>query len=60
MTDQTNVAVVTGGAQGIGLACAQKLSRQGSKIALWDMDRAALDAARAEEHVYALGGQLLA
>ena len=48
MTDQTNVAVVTGGAQGIGLACAQKLASQGSKIALWDMDRAALDAAGIE------------
>ncbi|MEM8591208.1 MAG: SDR family NAD(P)-dependent oxidoreductase [Pseudomonadota bacterium] len=36
------VAVITGGAQGIGLACAQKLYAQGSKIAIWDVDSAAM------------------
>lgn len=40
------VAIVTGGAQGIGLACAQALHTQGSKIALWDMDPDALAAAK--------------
>lgn len=32
------VAVVTGGAQGIGLAVAQALAKAGAKTALWDMD----------------------
>ncbi len=32
------VAVVTGGAQGIGLAVAQALAAAGTKTALWDMD----------------------
>ena len=32
------VAVVTGGAQGIGLAVAEKLASEGAKIALWDFD----------------------
>ncbi len=32
------VAVVTGGAQGIGLAVAQALTKAGVKTALWDMD----------------------
>ncbi len=32
------VAVVTGGARGIGLACAQSLSSLGAKVALWDRD----------------------
>lgn len=32
------VAVVTGGAQGIGLAVAQRLAAGGARIAIWDMD----------------------
>jgi len=40
-------AVVTGGAAGIGLAIAQRLVASGARLALWDRDRAALDAARA-------------
>jgi len=40
-------AIVTGGAAGIGLAIAQRLAASGAKLALWDRDRAALDAARA-------------
>ena len=32
------VAIVTGGAQGIGYAVAQKLIAQGASVALWDMD----------------------
>ena len=31
-----NVAVVTGGASGIGLACAQALEREGCHVAIWD------------------------
>lgn len=41
-----NVAVITGGAQGIGLACARTLQAQGSKVALWDMDDTALAVAK--------------
>ncbi len=48
MTDRENVAVITGGAQGIGLACAKQLAAKGSKVALWDYDQAALDAAVGE------------
>ncbi|WP_342075038.1 SDR family NAD(P)-dependent oxidoreductase [Yoonia sp. SS1-5] len=40
------VAVITGGARGIGLACAQHLSQSGSKVALWDTDAAALAQAK--------------
>jgi NAD(P)-dependent dehydrogenase (short-subunit alcohol dehydrogenase family) len=35
------VAVVTGGARGIGLAIAERLSRDGARVALWDADLAA-------------------
>jgi len=41
------VAVVTGGAMGIGLAVAQRLVASGGKVSLWDRDAAALDKARA-------------
>src|SRR5260370_32643031 len=35
-------AIVTGGARGIGLACAAKIAEGGGRVALWDrdMDRA--------------------
>jgi len=36
------VAVVTGGAQGIGLAVARRLHGSGAKVCLWDMDGARL------------------
>ena len=39
---ENQVAVITGGAQGIGLACAKRLASSGSKIAVWDYDEAAL------------------
>src|SRR6185295_5681879 len=34
------VAVVTGAASGIGLACARGLAREGCRVALWDVDSA--------------------
>jgi len=45
------VAVVTGGAQGIGLAVARRLARSGARCLLWDAD-----AALAAESAAALGG----
>lgn len=41
-------ALVTGGARGIGLACAQALLRRGAALTLLGRDRAALDAAVAD------------
>ena len=34
------VAVVTGAAQGIGAACAERLAQDGAAVALWDVDDA--------------------
>jgi NAD(P)-dependent dehydrogenase (short-subunit alcohol dehydrogenase family) len=39
------IAVVTGGAQGIGLAVARRLSASGAHVVLWDMDAALAEAA---------------
>lgn len=41
-------AFVTGGAQGIGLGIARALARAGARLALADVDTAALEAARQE------------
>src|SRR5215469_765837 len=41
------IAIVTGGARGIGLAIAQRLLASGAMVALWDMDARALDRAAA-------------
>ena len=44
------IAVVTGGARGIGLACAAKIAAGGGRIALWDRDLE-----RAKQSAAALG-----
>ncbi|WP_027281953.1 SDR family NAD(P)-dependent oxidoreductase [Roseomonas gilardii] len=50
MADDTRfagrVAVVTGGAAGIGLAVARRIVAEGGKVAIWDRDLAAIEAAR--------------
>jgi len=37
------VAIITGGAQGIGLAVANRMLASGARLAIWDRDRALLD-----------------
>ncbi|HVO87290.1 MAG TPA: SDR family NAD(P)-dependent oxidoreductase [Casimicrobiaceae bacterium] len=39
-------AIVTGGASGIGFACAQRLLAEGARVALWDLDEPSLARAR--------------
>ena len=39
-------AIITGGAAGIGLAAARRLTAEGARVSLWDMDQAALAKAR--------------
>ena len=46
------VAVVTGGASGIGLACAHVLARSGAAVALWDLGQDSLEVAAAELESY--------
>ncbi|MFO1302599.1 MAG: SDR family NAD(P)-dependent oxidoreductase [Burkholderiales bacterium] len=41
-------AVITGGAQGIGFAVAQRLVASGAKVCLWDVQQSHLDDARAQ------------
>lgn len=41
-------AVVTGGAQGIGRACAERLQRCGAQVVLWDLDADLAQSAAAE------------
>jgi 3-oxoacyl-[acyl-carrier protein] reductase len=40
------IAVITGGAQGIGFACAERMLRSGAHVVLWDIDAAKLAGAR--------------
>ena len=47
------VAIVTGGARGIGYAISQRLLQSGAKVALWDMDADAM--AQAEKELNAPG-----
>ena len=42
------VAVVTGGAQGIGQAISERLLKSGAQVVIWDVDAAMLDAAVAQ------------
>jgi NAD(P)-dependent dehydrogenase (short-subunit alcohol dehydrogenase family) len=46
------VAVVTGGASGIGLACGHAMARSGAAVSLWDLNQEALDAAVAALEQY--------
>jgi NAD(P)-dependent dehydrogenase (short-subunit alcohol dehydrogenase family) len=51
------VAIVTGGAKGIGLGIARELAAAGCRLALWDMDAEAL--ARAQEDLAAAGARVI-
>ena len=44
------VAVVTGGASGIGRAVAQRMAAEGARVSVWDVSRDALDTADFAEH----------
>jgi 3-oxoacyl-[acyl-carrier protein] reductase len=45
------LAIVTGGARGIGFAIAQRMLRSGARVVLWDIDAAAMnEAARPLQH----------
>ena len=46
------VAVITGGASGIGRACAHVLARSGADISIWDVDRDGLDLVLKELEAY--------
>jgi len=45
---QDRVAVITGGAQGIGLAVAERFVASGAKVVLWDIDAALLAQAQSK------------
>lgn len=54
MTDRSRVAVVTGGAAGIGRAIADRLASDGFQVAILDVDEGAADAAA--ESIVTAGG----
>ena len=60
MKHDGKVALVTGGAQGIGLACVERLHAEGARVAILDRDedRAGSEAARLGSRVMALGADL--
>ncbi len=58
MTDtETRVAIVTGGASGIGLAIAERLSADGNAVAVFDLDGSAAEAAA--DKIVAAGGNAI-
>ncbi|RVA22225.1 SDR family NAD(P)-dependent oxidoreductase, partial [Mesorhizobium sp. M7D.F.Ca.US.004.03.1.1] len=40
------VAVITGGASGIGLAVAQRIVEEGGRVSVWDRDPAQIEQAK--------------
>lgn len=46
------VAVITGGASGIGRACAHVMARSGADISIWDLDQGAIDVVLKELEAY--------
>ena len=51
-------AVITGGAAGIGEACARRLLAGGAKVSIWDRDAKALAAVRDKFGAHAQGVQV--
>ena len=45
---KNRVAVITGGARGIGFACAQRFIASGAKVAIWDVSAEAVAEALAK------------
>ena len=46
------VAVITGGASGLGLACAHAMARSGAAVSVWDLNSEQLESAAAELEQY--------
>ncbi len=46
------VAVITGGASGIGLACAHAMARSGAAVSVWDLNSEQLESAAADLEQY--------
>ena len=57
MTDVKKVAVVTGGASGIGAACCRRLAQNGVDIAIWDLNPELME--QVAEDVRGLGRRAL-
>jgi 3-oxoacyl-[acyl-carrier protein] reductase len=56
---QNKVIVITGGAQGIGAAIAQRCAREGAQVVIWDLRREAVDTALAHLADIAPDSQLM-